>query len=195
MKICFATHNQHKASELRKLLPSGTELITLDDLNQTEEIPETGETLAENSALKAQYVYDKYGIACFADDTGLEVTALNGAPGVFSARYAGEQKNTEDNIDLLLKNLESHDDRSAAFKTVITYIDESGEKKQFTGTVAGEIIHKRSGQSGFGYDPVFSPEGLATTFAEMSAEEKNSISHRGRAFRLFFEFLINNSEK
>jgi XTP/dITP diphosphohydrolase len=195
MKICFATHNQHKASEIRKLLPRGFELITLDDLNQIEEIPETGQTLAENSALKAQYVFQKFGKSCFADDTGLEVVALNGEPGVYSARYAGEQKDNEANINLVLKKLRNQNDRAASFKTIITYIDESGLQMQFTGQVQGEIINEKTGNSGFGYDPVFKPSGFEKTFAQMTGEEKNAISHRGRAFRQFFDFLNNQTKK
>jgi XTP/dITP diphosphohydrolase len=189
MKICFATHNQHKLSEIAKLAPEGVTLVSLTDLNQTEEIPETGTTLEENSMLKAKYVFDKFGIACFADDTGLEVTALNGEPGVYSARYAGEQKDNDANMALLMKNLQGKVDRSAAFKTVITYINESGQSQQFVGQVKGEITLTKSGLKGFGYDPIFQPEGENQTFAEMSADAKNAISHRGRAFQKFIAFL------
>ncbi|MEP4535249.1 MAG: RdgB/HAM1 family non-canonical purine NTP pyrophosphatase [Cyclobacteriaceae bacterium] len=194
MKICFATHNQNKAKEIRQLLPAGFELITLDDLGQTEEIPEDGLTIEENSGIKANYVFEKFNVACFADDTGLEVKALNGEPGVYSARYAGEPKDNEANIDLLLKNLESKSDRSAAFKTVITYIDESGRSMQFTGIAPGQIIQERTGAEGFGYDPVFLPAGHQKTFAQMTAEEKNAISHRGLAFRKFLDHLTKTAQ-
>lgn len=189
MKICFATHNANKLAEIQKLAPANVELVSLSDLGLNEDIPETGETLEENSALKAQYVYQKLGIACFADDTGLEVKALNGAPGVYSARYAGEQKDTEANIDLLLKNLSDKPNREAAFKTVITYINQHGKEIQFVGTAEGVIISERTGKGGFGYDPVFVPADHNRTFAQMSSHEKNAISHRGRAFEKFISYL------
>ncbi|MEO9474339.1 MAG: RdgB/HAM1 family non-canonical purine NTP pyrophosphatase [Cyclobacteriaceae bacterium] len=194
MKICFATHNQNKATEIRQLLPAGFELITLDDLGQTEEIPEDGLTIEENSSIKANYVFKKFNVACFADDTGLEVKALNGEPGVYSARYAGEPKDNEANIDLLLKNLEGKSDRSAAFKTVITFIDETGRSTQFAGIAPGQIIVERTGTKGFGYDPVFQPTGHQKTFAQMTAEEKNAISHRGLAFRKFLDHLTQTAQ-
>ncbi len=189
MKICFATHNQNKLAEIRSLSPVGVEIVSLDELGQTEEIPETGTTLAENSAIKANFVFEKYSIACFADDSGMEVKALNGAPGVYSARYAGDQKDNDANMALLLKNLTDQADRSAAFKTVITYINESGVSKQFVGQVDGTIRKTKSGTKGFGYDPLFEPTGETRTFAEMSGEEKNAISHRARAFKKFIAFL------
>ncbi|WP_308706252.1 RdgB/HAM1 family non-canonical purine NTP pyrophosphatase [Marinoscillum sp. MHG1-6] len=189
VKICFATHNRNKLSEIQKLAPAQIQLVSLSDLELHEEIPETGSTLEENSAIKAQYVFDKLGMPCFADDTGLEVEALNGAPGVYSARYAGEQKNDRDNIALLLKNLDGNDNRKAAFKTVITYINSDGEKQQFTGEAKGVIITELKGNCGFGYDPIFVPENQSLTFAEMSAQEKNAISHRGRAFDKFISYL------
>lgn len=194
MKICFATHNQNKAREIAELLPSGLELVTLEDIGQQEEIPETGKTLEDNSSIKAEFVYEKYKIPCFADDTGLEVNALNGEPGVYSARYAGDQKDNEANIDLLLSNLNSCEDRSASFKTVITYIDELGEKSQFIGEAFGEIILERTGDKGFGYDPVFMPSGYKKTFAQMTSEEKNSISHRGKAVMQFIDYLSNSKK-
>jgi XTP/dITP diphosphohydrolase len=189
MKLCFASNNQNKLKEIAALLPEGLELVGLADVGITEDIPETGETLAENSSLKARYVFERKGIAVFADDTGLEVSALNGAPGVYSARYAGPQRDAIGNMDLLLKNLAIASDRSACFKTVITYIDTDGSVRAFEGRVDGEIIHEKRGTAGFGYDPIFVPEGEQRTFAEMSGEEKNRISHRARAFEKLLEFL------
>ncbi|MFY0599486.1 MAG: RdgB/HAM1 family non-canonical purine NTP pyrophosphatase [Cyclobacteriaceae bacterium] len=189
MQICFATHNQNKAAEIRALLPEGLELITLKEIGQNEEIPETGKTLEENSEIKARFVFEKFNIPCFSDDTGLEVSALNGEPGVYSARYAGDQKDNEANINLLLSNLERKSDRSAAFKTVITYLDQEGNRSQFVGEAHGEIIHDRTGEEGFGYDPIFKPSGFEITFAQMTKEEKNAISHRGRAFKKFIGHL------
>jgi XTP/dITP diphosphohydrolase len=189
MKLCFATNNPNKLKEIVELLPDGMELVGLTDIGIDEDIPETGATLAENSALKAQYVFERIGIAVFADDTGLEVAALNGAPGVYSARYAGSQRNANDNMDLLLKNLADASDRSACFKTVITYIDSDGNVRAFEGRVDGRIIFDKRGTGGFGYDPIFVPEGEQRTFAEMSGEEKNRISHRARAFEKFLNYL------
>ena len=189
MKICFATHNQNKLAEIKTLTPAGIAIVSLEDLGQTEEIPETGKTLEENSAIKANFVFEKYNIACFADDSGLEVTSLDGEPGVYSARYAGEPKNNDANMALLLKKLADKTDRSAAFKTVITYVDEQGNTEQFVGQVDGTIMKIQSGSKGFGYDPLFTPTGETRTFAEMSGEEKNKISHRARAFKKFITFL------
>lgn len=189
MKVCFATHNTHKLKEIRQMLPDGFELLGLDDLNLTEDIPETSDTIEGNSRMKTRYVYNKHHLACFGDDTGLEVDALNGEPGVYSARYAGDEKNSTANMDLLLKRLSSEKNRSARFKTVITYIDHSGVEKQFTGIVEGEITHEKAGGEGFGYDPIFRPSGYQKTFAEMSAEEKNKISHRARAFQQLVGYL------
>lgn len=189
MELYFATHNRNKLSEIQKLLPENIRLLSLDDLGLQEEIPETADTIAGNSLMKTQYVYDQYQVACFGDDTGLEVDALQGAPGVRSARYASEGKDSEANMDLLLKNLENAENRTARFKTVITFIAADGDTRQFTGTVEGEITHTRSGEKGFGYDPVFRPAEHDKTFAEMSPEEKNKISHRGKAFRQLINFL------
>lgn len=188
MKICFATHNENKLREVRQILGSGFEIVGLNDIGCYEEIPETGQTLEENSAIKAEFVAANYQIDCFADDTGLEVAALNGAPGVYSARYAGEEKDNVANMALLLSNLRGKTDRSAQFKTVITLILDN-EKFQFEGTVKGKITEDLKGTEGFGYDPVFQPEGYSTTFAEMSAQEKNQISHRGRAVEALVDFL------
>lgn len=189
MTLCFATHNPNKLREIQQLLPEGIHLVDLEEVGITEEIPETAETIEGNSALKAQYVFEKTGIACFADDTGLEVDALDGRPGVYSARYAGENKDAQANMNLLLQELDKVDTRGAQFKTVITYIDPSGATHQFTGIVRGVITREQHGSEGFGYDPIFCPEGINLTFAEMSAAVKNQISHRGRAFAQLIQFL------
>ena len=187
-KLCFATNNAHKLEEIQAILGDSFELISLAETGCTEELPETGNTLEANSLQKAQYLYDHYHINCFADDSGLEVQALGGEPGVDSAHYAGPQRSHADNVNLLLKNLEGKIDRSAQFKTVITLI-QNGEITQFEGSIKGQIISELRGTQGFGYDPVFVPEGYETTFAEMSLEEKGRISHRARAFAKLVEFL------
>ena len=189
MKLYFATNNLHKVAEVQKILIGDFEILSLKDLGNTIEIPETGDTLEENSRLKARYLYDTYGLDCFADDTGLEVEALGGAPGVHSARYAGTPGDDRKNVDMLLENLKNAADRNARFRTVITLITD-GREKQFEGVVNGKIINERRGNSGFGYDPVFVPNGYVTTFAEMTAEEKNRISHRGISIRKFADFLL-----
>ena len=189
MKLYFATNNLHKVAEVQKILIGDFEILSLKDLGNTIEIPETGDTLEENSRLKVRYLYDTYGLDCFADDTGLEVEALGGAPGVHSARYAGTPGDDRKNVDMLLENLKNAADRNARFRTVITLITD-GREKQFEGVVNGKIINERRGNSGFGYDPVFVPNGYVTTFAEMSAEEKNRISHRGISIRKFADFLL-----
>lgn len=189
MTLYFASHNPNKVAEIRRILPVGLELKGLDELGLNEEIPETAETIEGNSLMKTQYVWDRYHVPCFGDDTGLEVDALGGAPGVYSARYAGPEKDSEANMKLLLKNLVNCQSRDARFKTVITYIDAEGMVHQFTGVVNGVITAGRSGAEGFGYDPVFRPEGYKQTFAEMSRDEKNVISHRGRAFAQLVTFL------
>jgi len=188
MKLCFATHNENKLREVRQILGSQFEIVGLNDIGCREEIPENGFTLDENSKIKADFVYENYGIDCFADDTGLEVKALDGAPGVYSARYAGSQRSNDDNIKLLLANMEGESDRSAKFRTVITLIID-GVTRQIEGVVNGQITDKLSGHKGFGYDPVFIPENHDCTFAEMSSEEKNAISHRGRAIALLLDLL------
>ncbi|SMD33768.1 XTP/dITP diphosphohydrolase [Reichenbachiella faecimaris] len=191
MKICFATHNENKLREINQIL-SDFEIVGLDEMGCTEEIPETGATLEENSQIKADFVASNYNVSCFADDTGLEVEALKGAPGVYSARYAGDGRDNLSNINLLLKNLEPHSNKSARFRTVITLILK-GEMYQFEGVVNGTIISELKGEKGFGYDPVFIPDGHNQTFAEMSANEKNKISHRGRAVAKLVEFLENQA--
>lgn len=188
MRLCFATNNTHKLQEVRQLLGNAFELVSLSEIGCEEELAEDQRTLEGNSLQKAEYVFNTYGVSCFADDTGLEVDALNGEPGVYSARYAGPQRNSEDNIRLLLKNLASSSNRKAQFRTVITLVRPDGVH-QFEGIAKGEIIKDQKGTAGFGYDPVFLPEGHTKTMAEMTSQEKNAISHRGEAFRKLIEFL------
>lgn len=190
MDIVFATHNRHKSEEACQILGPRWTLRNLHDLGQTEEIPETADTLQGNALQKAQFVYDKYHLSCFADDTGLEVEALNGAPGVYSARYAGEHCSFADNVNKLLHEMQGKTNRRACFKTVVALILD-GEAHFFEGRVDGTIIENPRGGEGFGYDPVFVPDGFNETFAEMSAEQKNKISHRGRAMAKLIEFLQN----
>ncbi|MEM8846478.1 MAG: non-canonical purine NTP diphosphatase [Bacteroidota bacterium] len=192
MKLVFATHNQKKLEEVRQILPSFFELLSLDDIGCHEEIPETGQTLEENAKLKSDHVIQNYGLDCFSDDTGLLIDALNGAPGVYSARFAGEEKNTEANMDKVLSLLKGKPNRDAHFKTVI-HLNLQGETYVFEGTVHGEIIEERMGTEGFGYDPIFKPEGHEGTFGQLSAEIKNSISHRGKAIQKLMVFLKNQS--
>ena len=180
MKIVFATNNAHKISEVSAVLGEGYELVTLREVGITEDIPETGETLDENASIKARYVWERTGLDCFADDTGLEVEALNGAPGVRSARYATDGHDFAANNRKLLHELEGKDNRRARFRTVISLI-RGGEECHVEGIVNGTIALSESGCEGFGYDPLFIPDGLDRTFAEMTADEKNAISHRGRA--------------
>ena len=179
-RIVFATNNAHKLSEVKAVLGDGYELVTLREVGITEDIPETGETLDENASIKARYVYERTGLDCFADDTGLEVVALNGAPGVRSARYATDGHDFAANNRKLLRELEGKDNRRARFRTVISLI-QGGVERQVEGTVEGIIATEESGNEGFGYDPLFIPDGHTRTFADMSAEEKNAISHRARA--------------
>lgn len=187
-KLCFATNNPHKLQEIQAILGDSFELLSLKDINCTEELPETGSTIEANSLEKAQYVYDHYQVDCFADDSGLEVDALNGEPGVDSAHYAGPQRSHADNINLLLQNLGNQTNRNARFKTVITLV-QKGEVHQFEGIIDGKILTNKKGTEGFGYDPVFMPEGFDRTFAEMSLDEKGQISHRARAFQKLITFL------
>ncbi|MGI9542424.1 MAG: RdgB/HAM1 family non-canonical purine NTP pyrophosphatase [Cyclobacteriaceae bacterium] len=187
MKICFATNNAHKLQEVKALLDQGIDLQSLSDIRCAQTLPENQKTLEGNSLEKAEYVYDHYGVNCFADDTGLEVYALDGAPGVFSARYASSG-NSLDNINLLLKNLEDQTNRRAQFRTVITLIIE-GKRKQFEGIVKGKILEKMEGEEGFGYDPIFVPGGHELTFAQMDFKMKNSISHRGQAIKKLVKYL------
>ncbi|CAG5070123.1 dITP/XTP pyrophosphatase [Dyadobacter sp. CECT 9623] len=191
MKLCFATNNLNKLTEIQALLGDQFELVTLADIGCDVDIPEPYDTISENSRGKAAYVYENFQIECFADDTGLEVTALNGEPGVKSARYAGAQRNSDDNINLLLQKLSSLPDKSARFVTVITLVL-NGEFHQFEGIVEGKIIAEKRGTNGFGYDPVFVPDDFDRTFAEMTLEEKSKLSHRARAFAKLVDFLKTN---
>jgi len=191
IKLVFATNNQHKIYEVRNMLGENFELVSLDDIGCTEEIAETSKTLEGNASQKAHYIYDNYGLNCFADDTGLEVEALGMAPGVYSARYAGPQRNSIDNMNRLLAELDKIKNRKARFRTVISLII-NGNEMLFVGIVDGEILHQPIGQLGFGYDPIFRPEGFSTSFAEMDLVLKNSISHRGRAFEKLIHYLKNN---
>ena len=188
MKICFATNNKKKIEEVKAALGSSFELVSLQEIGCHEELPETGDTLDHNAFQKARFVREHYGVDCFADDTGLEVEALNGAPGVYSGRFAGERRRDERNIDLLLEKVRDQSNRRARFRTVIALILE-GKEYQFEGIAEGEILHQRVGEKGFGYDPIFIPLGHDRSFAELSLEEKNEISHRGKAVKALIEFL------
>lgn len=188
MKIVFATNNQHKLSEVKAVAGDKFEIVTLREVGITEDIPETGATLDENASQKARYVYERTGLDCFADDTGLEVEALNGAPGVRSARYATDGHDFAANNRKLLMELDGKENRRARFRTVISLI-RGGVEQQVEGIVTGTIAAQEAGCGGFGYDPLFIPDGYDVTFAEMTAEEKNSISHRGRAVAALKEVL------
>lgn len=188
-ELVIATNNQHKVEEIRRALGNKIKLISLKDLGCIEEIPEDGTTLKENAYQKAKYVWDKYKKNCFADDTGLMVEALGGAPGVYSARYAGEHCSFDDNIDLLLENMEGKTNRNAYFATVICLIQD-GEPVYFEGKCEGCILTERYGRGGFGYDPIFMPKGYGESFAEISMEEKNKISHRGKATEKLIKHLL-----
>lgn len=188
MKLVFASNNKNKIAEIQQLIGDKFEIVSLQDIGCTEDIPETAETIEGNAILKARYVYDKYGLSCFADDTGLEIDALQGEPGVYSARYAGEQKNADDNMNLVLQKLANQSTRKAQFKTVIA-LNLNNEQYLFEGIVKGEIILEKRGSEGFGYDPIFIPENEIRTFAEMSMEEKARMSHRGRAVEKLIDFL------
>ena len=188
MKIIFATNNAHKLSEVQAVLGPDFELVTPRSVGITEEIPEQQDTIAGNASQKARYVHDRTGCDCFADDTGLEVEALGGAPGVHSARYATDGHDFAANNRLLLKNLEGATDRRAQFRTVISLIL-NGEEHLFEGVVEGRIIDREAGHEGFGYDPLFVPDGYTKTFAEMTTEEKNAVSHRARAVRKLAAYL------
>ena len=190
MKIVFATNNLHKLSEIRQILGDKVEVLSLKDIGCDVDIPETGTTLEANALQKAQYIYDHYNMDVFADDTGLEVEALNGEPGVYSARYAGEGHDSEANMSKLLKELGENNNRKARFRTVIALI-QKGEVHEFEGIVNGEIIRERRGGEGFGYDPIFQPDGYNQTFAELGTDIKNQISHRARATQKLCAFLQN----
>lgn len=188
MKIVFASNNKNKINEISQQLPKTIEVVSLADIGCTEDIPETGQTIESNASIKANYVTEKYGLPCFADDTGLEVEALDGEPGVFSARYAGEDKNDNKNMALVLAKLDQESNRKARFKTVIA-LNINNEKHLFTGIVNGNITQEKIGTNGFGYDPIFVPEGFAETFAQMTIEQKNEISHRGKAVEQLVKYL------
>lgn len=189
-KLVFATNNAHKLEEIRAILGDRIEILSLNDINCHADIPETADTLQGNAALKAQYIYENYGLDCFADDTGLEVEALNGAPGIYSARYAGgEGHDSEANMKKLLSEMQDKENRNARFRTVICLI-EGGKEHFFEGIVNGSIILERKGGAGFGYDPIFMPDGYSETFAEMGNDEKNKISHRARAVQKLCEYIL-----
>jgi XTP/dITP diphosphohydrolase len=190
MKLIFATHNSNKLKEIQLLLPTFIELVSLDTIGCTDEIPETANTLEGNAKIKADFVTKNYRLPCFADDTGLLVNSLNGEPGVYSARYAGEQNDSQANMSKLLNNLENKKDRTAYFKTVIT-LNIKGETHIFEGKVNGVITTSQKGQHGFGYDPIFKPNGYEETFAELPLSIKNSISHRGQAVQKLIAYLNN----
>ena len=188
MKLVFATNNQHKLQEIKQILGDSIELLSLNDINCDEEIPENQETIEGNAAEKSFYILNKFGLNCFADDTGLEIEALKGEPGVYSARYAGEEKSAEKNMDLVLQKLSEIKNRKARIKTVISLVID-GREIQFEGIVNGQILEEKRGKTGFGYDPIFQPDESDLSFAEMTMEEKGKISHRGRAVQKLVEYL------
>ncbi len=189
MKIVFATNNIHKLKEIRQILGSDFEILSLNDIGCHEDIAETADTMEGNALLKAQYVYDHYHYSCFADDSGLEVDALHGAPGIYSARYAGEGHDSEANMQKLLSELGENNNRNARFRTVIALIEKEGGIKTFEGIIEGHIAYEKRGTGGFGYDPLFIPEGYDQSFAELGAELKNQISHRARAVAKLEKYL------
>lgn len=189
MQIVFASNNKNKIKEIQALVPNSIQIISLEDIGCTEEIPETADTIEGNAILKANYITSNYGYNCFADDTGLEVEALNGAPGVYSARYAGEQKDANDNMNKLLSELKDKSNRNANFKTVIA-LNLNGKQNLFTGIIHGKIIEEKIGTNGFGYDPIFVANGHEKTFAELTLNEKSTISHRGIAVAKLVAFLL-----
>jgi len=190
MKLVFATNNLNKLKEVQEMLPDSIELLSLKDINCFDEIEETETTLEGNAKLKADYITTKFGFNCFADDTGLEVESLDGKPGVYSARFAGEPANSENNMQKLLVDLEHKKNRKAQFRTAIS-LNINDEKFIFEGICRGEILTRKQGEKGFGYDPIFKPEGFNKSFAEMTSEEKNTISHRGIAIQKLVAFLNN----
>jgi len=187
-KIIFATNNKHKLEEVQQILDNNFEVLGLKEIGFEGDIPETGKALGENASIKSKFVFENFGMNCFSDDTGLEIEALNGRPGVYSARYAGEEGNAEKNIEKALIELRGKQNRKARFRTVVSLILD-GKEHFFEGIVNGQIIDEKRGRDGFGYDPVFMPDGYKLTFAEMPAEQKNKISHRGRAINKLAEFL------
>ncbi len=191
MKLVFATNNLNKLAEVQKMLPNSIELLSLKDINCFDEIEETATTLDGNAKIKADYITQKFGYNCFADDTGLEVESLDNKPGVYSARYAGEPTNSENNMQKLLTELENNTNRKAQFRTSVC-LNLNGKQFLFNGICKGEILQHKQGEKGFGYDPIFKPNGFTSSFAEMSSEEKNKISHRGIAIKELVEFLEEN---
>jgi XTP/dITP diphosphohydrolase len=191
MKLVFATNNPNKVAEVQKMLSNTIELLSLKDINCFDEIEETESTLEGNAKLKAAYITQKFGYNCFADDTGLEVESLNGKPGVYSARFAGEPRNSENNMKKLLSVLKDIENRKAQFRTSIC-LNLDGEEFLFEGVCKGEILKEKQGKKGFGYDPIFKPEGFNRSFAEMTSQEKNKISHRGIAMQKLVSFLDEN---
>ena len=187
-QIVFATNNKHKLEEIRNILDNTLNILSLDDINCHEDIPEIGSTIEENALIKARYIKEKYGYDCFADDTGLEIKSLNNEPGVYSARYAGNDHNSEKNMQKVLENLKGKNDRSACFRTCIALITSNNEYL-FEGKIEGEIITEKKGESGFGYDPIFVPDGYTQTFAELGNDIKNKISHRALAVKKLINFL------
>ncbi|MDR1681111.1 MAG: RdgB/HAM1 family non-canonical purine NTP pyrophosphatase [Prevotellaceae bacterium] len=190
MKMLFATANQHKVDEVQRLLGAAFEVVTPAQTGYADDIPETGDTLEQNARQKARFIFEKFGQPCFADDTGLEIDALNGAPGVYSARYAGDEKDSVANMQLVLQKLHGVTNRAARFRCVIVLILD-GREYAFEGRVEGEILTELHGTQGFGYDPIFRPDGYPCTFAEMPVEEKNRLSHRGKAVEQLVKFLGN----
>ena len=188
MKLVFATHNLNKLKEVKEMVPEGIEILSLSDINCTEEIEETGTTLEENARIKVTYVKDHYGYDCFSDDSGLEIDSLNGAPGVYSARYAGEDKNNDNNIKKVWKNLKDKENKNGQFRTIIA-ADIKGKKSLFEGIIRGTLINEKRGDGGFGYDSIFVPTGHSKTFAELEKKVKNIISHRAKAFSFFVKDL------
>lgn len=188
MKLVFATHNLNKLKEVKEMVPEGIEILSLSDINCTEEIEETGTTLEENARIKVTYVKDHYGYDCFSDDSGLEIDSLNGAPGVYSARYAGEDKNNDNNIKKVWKNLKDKENKNGQFRTIIA-ADIKGKKSLFEGIIRGTLINEKRGNGGFGYDPIFVPTGHSKTFAELEKKVKNTMSHRAKAFSSFVKDL------
>lgn len=192
-RLVFATNNAHKLEEIRAILGNSIEILSLADIHCHADIPETADTLEGNARQKSRYVYEHYGLDCFADDTGLEVESLGGAPGVYSARYAdGQGHDSQANMNKLLKEMEEKNDRKAQFRTIISLI-EKGEERQFEGIVKGQITREKRGESGFGYDPIFQPDGYETTFAELGSDIKNRISHRTRAVAALCDYLRKNN--
>ena len=192
-RLVFATNNAHKLEEIRAILGNSIEILSLADIHCHADIPETADTLEGNARQKSRYVYEHYGLDCLADDTGLEVESLGGAPGVYSARYAdGQGHDSQANMNKLLKEMEEKNDRKAQFRTIISLI-EKGEERQFEGIVKGQITREKRGESGFGYDPIFQPDGYETTFAELGSDIKNRISHRARAVAALCDYLTKES--